>query len=160
MPKTHNTSRPKIDRLLNWFFRNKENIEPEYIETRAKIENKKHILYEMNVIDSKSSALLTHVSIMLAVLVVLITENDGFWMLFLIFELVVLLFVCMLLLRCVDIMGPPLRMPPKKAKNITNLYYDEIRLRRGIYQIMVRIVIIMTFLLILIMLIKTGIRYV
>lgn len=51
-------------------------------------------------------------------------------------------------------MGPPFRQPPadRGQRNIT--YKEEILIRRGIYQPMVRIVFLLTFLLIVIVLAK------
>jgi hypothetical protein len=44
------------------------------------LENGEHALYDMSVIDAKSSALLTHVSIMLAVIAVLLAQpNSATW---------------------------------------------------------------------------------
>lgn len=52
----------------------KPHLEEEYAEKRERVTLKKHILHDMEIIDSKSSALLTHVSLMIAVLIVLITN--------------------------------------------------------------------------------------
>ena len=126
--------------------------ESKYVTRRRRVNAIHHILHDMSIIDSKSSALLTHVSIMIAVVAVLLASLEPYtglvWRIALIVELVAFSAVTTLLLRCVDIMGPPFRQPPadRGQRNIT--YKEEILIRRGIYQLMVRIVFLLTFLLI------------
>lgn len=48
--------------------------ESKYVTRRRRVNAIRHILHDMSIIDSKSSALLTHVSIMIAVVAVLLAS--------------------------------------------------------------------------------------
>jgi hypothetical protein len=56
------------------FFRLTPQDERAFEAQRAGLKNREHFLYDMSLIDAKSSALLTHVSIMLAVVAVLLSQ--------------------------------------------------------------------------------------
>lgn len=145
-----------LDPLLFRLFSVIPDEEERYTALRKQLKNKEHFLYDMNIIDSKSSALLTHVSIMLAVVVVLISLAPGkIWEVIMTLELIAFTIVGMLLLRCVDVMGPPYKMPPEDPEEATEMYQKEILLRRGIYQTMVRVVFVLTIILISLVVIKT-----
>lgn len=93
---------------------------------------------------------------MLAVVAVLISfAPDKFWKMIMTCELLAFSIVGMLLLRCVDVIGPPRRMPPEDTKEIAEFYYKEVLLRRGIYQSMVRTVFLLTLILIILIITET-----
>jgi hypothetical protein len=124
---------------------------------RAGLENREHALHDMSIIDAKSSALLTHVSIMLAVIAVLLAQpNSSLWKWVFTAELIAFSVVSVLLLRCVDILGPPFRRPVPDADGGLEAYYrTEILLRRTIFQAMIRTVRFLTVCLIVIVAIKS-----
>jgi hypothetical protein len=126
--------------------------EQEFETQRAELKNRAHVLYDMGIIDAKSSALLTHVSIMLAVVAVLLTQpNAASWRWIYTGELIAFSAVGVLLLRCVDILGPPFRrLPREPAGGLEQYYRTEAMLRRAIFQAMVRAVRLLTVLLILV----------
>ena len=106
-----------------------------------------HILREMQIVDSKSSALLTHVSIMLVVASFFLPEGgEPDHYVFLIYaELIGLAAVALILLRCVDIMGPGLRKEYGNGSGINDdlnlihrIWSYEILIRRTLYQSLVR----------------------
>jgi hypothetical protein len=124
-------------------------------ETRNKWEEVKRIHYDMDVIDQKSSALLTHISVMFVVLSILLTASKTPWIsIFFATELVAYLFVAMTLLRCIDVMGPPFRELPEDVGKAKNAYYIEILLRREVYHRAVRLVYILTLFLIPVVIVK------
>lgn len=112
----------------------------------------------MDVLDSKSSALLTHISIMFVALGFFIIDNSNHWVIqsLLLMEFIIYLVVAMLLLRCIDIMGPPFRQLPNDAdeEKLAEIYYFEVTLRREIYVRSLRVVYTLTALLIPIILLK------
>src|ERR1700742_2057004 len=68
---------------------------------RAQLKNRAHALHDMSILDTKSSALLTHVSIMLAVVAVLLAQPNGtVWRWICTGELIAFSGVGVLLLRC------------------------------------------------------------
>lgn len=152
-----------LDKLILWLFRVKSEEEVNYAETRDKVSQIKHILYDMDIIDSKSSALLTHVSLMIAVLIGLMIvglgEEHYFIRLLLRVEIVIYIIIAMFLLRCVDIMGPPFRKLKTISKVVNIEYHKEVLLRRTIYQSMLRIVFLLTALLVLAAAFKYFIDY-
>jgi hypothetical protein len=105
-------------------------------------EDQQHFLHDMSIIDAKSSALLTHVSIMLAVIALFLGQpHTALWRWVFTVELTVFSVVAVLLLRCVDILGPPLRpLPSSDPEEIRKLYRAEILRRRAIFQFTVRAV--------------------
>ncbi len=124
---------------------------------RAGLKNRDHFLHDMSLIDSKSSALLTHVSIMLAVIAVLLAQpNSPVWKWIFTAELIAFSAVGVLLLRCVDILGPPFRrLSPDGDGKLEEYYRSEVLLRRAIFQGMVRMVRFLTVCLIVIVAIKS-----
>ena len=82
-----------IDELIKYAFNISIQEEKNYLTRRQKFKEENHeITKELDVIDSKSSALLTHVSIMLAVLAVLVesyyTKEGSPWLTVLVIGLV------------------------------------------------------------------------
>lgn len=140
-----------LDRLLVWWFDLKPQYEIEYERARKEehIPQIEHILKDMGIIDSKSSALLTHVSIMIAVAFGLTSLQDinSIIKIFLYFEAFAYIVVALLLMRCVDIMGPPFRTVEYNDSAIKENYLNEILIRRSVYQLAVRAVIWLTIVL-------------
>jgi len=129
--------------------------EKEFYSIRERTKDTKDILYDMDIIDSKSSALLTHISIMFVVLGFFLNEQNSFIVqAALLIEFVSYLIVGMLLLRCIDVMGPPFRIPPNDDAELKATYYIEVTLRREIYHRALRTVYILTAALIPIVFVK------
>lgn len=125
-------------------------------QLRGALPNREHVLHDMSVIDAKSSALLTHVSIMIAVVAVFLGQPSApHWTWVFTAELAVFSVVAMCLLRCIDIMGPPLRRVPSGDAEVVAAYYRrEILVRRGILQWMIRVVQFVTVAVIVTVLLK------
>jgi len=104
-------------------------------------------VYDMGVIDSKSSALLSHTSIILAVLGILINIG-GPAKIFFVIEFVLYAALATLLLRCVDILGPPYRPLVNDTEDLADYWHLEALIRRTIYQFVLRGVIFLSFFLI------------
>ncbi|MEH6628481.1 MAG: hypothetical protein V7739_18740 [Motiliproteus sp.] len=147
-----------VDKILYRIMRLEISDENNYADLRGSVNNIDHILYDMDLIDSKSAALLTHVSIMLAVVVgmmyALIESQNSIFALFLKFKIIFYAIVALGLLRCVDILGPPFRKIDKKNVSPDLFYYKEIMLRRAVYQFTIRMVYILTFALVVVMTFK------
>jgi hypothetical protein len=143
---------PRGTRILTKLFGLALEDEKAFEAQRAELKNRAHALHDMSILDTKSSALLTHVSIMLAVVAVLLAQPNGaLWRWIYTGELIAFSAVGVLLLRCVDIMGPPFRrLPPPANIELEDYYRMEVMLRRAIFQAMVRAVRILTVILILI----------
>ena len=136
-------------KFKQWFQITAEREEKHYT-TWSKADAIKDILYNMDIIDSKSSALLTHISIMFLVLGFFITDKGNPWFIhfLLLIEFIAYLVVSMVLLRCIDIMGPPFRQLPEDEEELKKTYYLEVALRREIYHRSIRTVYILTALFI------------
>ena len=145
-----------LDKLFKQWFEIDIIRESKYYSRRNKAEDIKDILYDMNIIDTKSNALLTHISIMFIVLGFFIHAEDNHWVILalLVLEFLAYLVTAMLLLRCVDIMGPPFRQPPESDEEIKQVYYFESTLRREIYARALRMAFILTVILFPIILLK------
>ncbi len=145
-----------LDKLFKRWFEINIDRESKYYSRRNKAEDIEDILYDMNIIDTKSNALLTHISIMFVVLGFFIHAEDNHWLVvtLLVIEFLAYVLTAMLLLRCVDIMGPPFRQPPEAEEEIKQVYYFEITLRREIYARALRVAFILTAMLIPIILFK------
>lgn len=147
-----------VDFFVKRFVGIDASIEQEYVARRKNLDpkDKEHILYDMDIIDSKSAALLTHVSIMLAVVVVLLSSMKiPFWRHLMTAELAAFSMVAMFLLRCVDVMGPPFRMPSDEPSKSLRLFREEVLIRRATYQLMLKTVFLLTGLLIALVLIES-----
>lgn len=143
---------PRDAHLLGRLFGLALHDEQAFEAQRAELTNRAHAFHDMSIIDAKSSALLTHVSIMLAVVAVLLAQpNPAVWRWIYTGELIAFSAVGVLLLRCVDILGPPFRRLPVAAEgNLEEYYRTEVMVRRAIFQAMVRAVRLLTVLLILV----------
>jgi hypothetical protein len=127
-------------------FRLSSDSERLFATRRSRLANIDHFLHDMSIIDAKSSALLSHVSIMLAVVAVFLAQAvAGVWKWVFIVELTIFSVVAVLLLRCVDILGPPFRpLGSDDSVEIEEFYRAEVLLRRAIFQGAVRVVRLLT----------------
>lgn len=148
-----------IDQLVPRFIKSDEEPESAFLNARHGADNKQQCHYDMDTIDSKSSALLTHISLMFVVLSLLLVsdQTNAVVMTLLALELACYLMIAMALLRCIDTMGPPLRDLPRKRDDeddraycaeIDLIYRVETTRRRSIYQHSLRAVAWLTLLLI------------
>lgn len=149
-----------VDKVFTVLLALDDEDERQFAETRKNINHINHILHDMVIIDTKSSALLTHVSVMLAVVIGMLftligpKESGSILAYMLKIEMVAYAVVAMVLLRCLDIMGPPFRKLKSGTLEIDAQYHREIVIRRAIYQLMSRVVFILTVVLILITFVK------
>ena len=149
-----------VDKVFKTFLSLNEEDERKFADARKDINHINHILHDMVIIDTKSSALLTHVSVMLAVVIGMLftligpNESGSILAYLLKVEMVTYAVVAMVLLRCLDIMGPPFRKLRNEMHEIDAQYHQEIVIRRAIYQLMSRVVFILTVVLILITFLK------
>jgi len=149
-----------VDKVFKTLLSLNEEDERKFADTRKDINHINHILHDMVIIDTKSSALLTHVSVMLAVVIGMLftligpKESGSILAYLLKVEMVAYAVVAMVLLRCLDIMGPPFRKLRNEMREIDAQYHKEIIIRRAIYQLMSRVVFILTVVLIMITFLK------
>ncbi|QOJ24074.1 MAG: hypothetical protein HRU78_10820 [Gammaproteobacteria bacterium] len=149
-----------VDKVFKTLLSLNEEDERKFADTRKDINHINHILHDMVIIDTKSSALLTHVSVMLAVVIGMLftligpNESGSILAYLLKVEMVAYAVVAMVLLRCLDIMGPPFRKLRNEMREIDAQYHKEIIIRRAIYQLMSRVVFILTVVLIMITFLK------
>ncbi len=108
-----------------------------------------HIWQDLRSIDAKSSGLLTHISVMFVVLGFLASEVDNiFLQVVLTLEFIAYIFSAMVLLRCLDMTGPPLKDLPDNHTEIRQLQAAEALLRKAVYVRVLRLVYVLTVLLI------------
>ncbi|MER0216702.1 MAG: hypothetical protein DU481_11075 [Nitrosomonas sp.] len=149
-----------VDKAFKTLLSLNEEDERKFADARKDINHINHILHDMVIIDTKSSALLMHVSIMLAVVIGMLftligpKESGSILAYMLKIEMVAYAVVAMVLLRCLDIMGSPFRKLRNEMHEIDAQYHQEIVTRRAIYQLMSRVVFILTVVLILITFLK------
>ncbi len=145
-----------LDKALTRFLSIKIDEGSEYFHVRKSMENIDQILHDMAILDSKSSALLTHISLMFVVVSFFLSESKGQELVqcLLLVEFVFYAITATMLLRCVEIMGPPIRKIPADEASLKNIYYLEITLRRGVYQYCLRAALVLTAALIPIVVLK------
>lgn len=149
-----------VDKVFKTLLSLNEEDERKFADVRKDINHINHILHDMVIIDTKRSALLTHVSVMLAVVIGMLftligpKESGSILAYMLKIEMVAYAVVAMVLLRCLDIMGPPFRKLRNEMREIDAQYHQEIIVRRAIYQLMSRVVFILTVVLVLITFLK------
>ena len=138
-----------FDSVVIWIWSLEPKLNEEYVAARRIIDDKTGgALYDMDVIDSKSSALLTHISIILAVLAVLINnESTARW--FFTVEFVLYALNATILLRCVDILGPPFRAVPSEDTDLRSYGHMEGLIRRTVYQFALRSAAVLTVVLVI-----------
>jgi hypothetical protein len=153
-----------LDRRLVSLSRLSEKVEADYVERRSAVPklDRDHVLYDMDILDSKTSSLLGHVSIMLVIVTGLLVSVDDVPVLqhLLAAELFCYAIAALMLLRAVDVMGGPLRLPPEVPQRASHRYRLEMLIRRAIYQYMLRFVALLTIALIPILGINTGMIFV
>lgn len=140
----------RLDALITGLFHIDPSHASEYYRQLNKIKEKTDIQHDANFIDTKCSALLTHISIMFLVLGIFITKENahGIFFLLLVIEFIAYVMAAMLILRCVDMMGPPFRQLPELEEAIQQTLLFEITLRREIYVRVLRLVFVLTAILI------------
>jgi len=91
-----------------------------YYEKLKSAEDVDHIWRDLRSIDAKSSGLLTHISVMFVVLGFLASSVDNFLLrLLLTVEFLAYILAAMVLLRCLDMTGPPLNdLPDDPAQSM------------------------------------------
>jgi hypothetical protein len=123
------------------------------------------LLWDLSNIDSKSSALLTHISVVIAILVLSfiyfvgdlpLTQNHLIIASFIIFEIILYLIVATIALRCLNIMGPPNIDHTISKKKYVKSLIRECLIRRRVYLFCLRFVIISTIILLLSIFVKIG----
>ena len=120
-----------------------------YYEKLKSAEDVDHIWCDLRSIDAKSSGLLTHISVMFVVLGFLASSVDNFLLrLLLTVEFLAYILAAMVLLRCLDMTGPPLNDLPDDPAALREVQAREALLRKTIYVRVLRLVYVLTALLI------------
>ena len=120
-----------------------------YYEKLKSAEDVDHIWRDLRSIDAKSSGLLTHISVMFVVLGFLASSVDNFLLrLLLTVEFLAYILAAMVLLRCLDMTGPPLNDLPDDPAALREVQAREALLRKTIYVRVLRLVYVLTALLI------------
>lgn len=126
-----------------------ENDPLEYYEKLENADNVDKIWQDLRSIDAKSSGLLTHISVMFVVLGFLAADANSIVLrVLLTLEFLAYIFAAMLLLRCLDMTGPPLNDLPADSAAIRKVQASEALLRKTVYVRVLRLVYILTALLI------------
>lgn len=113
------------------------------------------ILYDLSVIDAKSTALLTHISVIIAALVFSLSFfQDWFFRLAVGLEIIAYFLVTLVNLRCVYIMGPPHRGNVDDSKLYEEDFIAECLMRRTIYMYCLRSLFVLTSIIPIIALFK------
>ncbi len=148
-----------LDNLIKRWYQIDPQRESRRFAIRDEIRDIKSIFYDMDVVDSKSSALLTHISVMFVVLGVLLSSKNH-WIvnLSLSIELIAYVVVASFLLRSLDISASPFKSisqdDEQDAEKSKAFYHIEIAIRRATFAQSLRITYILTILLIPIILLK------
>jgi hypothetical protein len=104
---------------------------------------------DLRSIDAKSSGLLTHISVMFVVLGFLAADANNFLLrVLLAVEFLAYIFSAMMLLRCLDMTGPPLNDLPEDSTELRAVQAQEALLRKTVYVRVLRLVYVLTALLI------------
>ncbi len=144
-----------LDPLLKRVLANSDTDPEAYYDKLEAAENVEHIWQDLRSIDAKSSGLLTHISVMFVVLGFLAAEVDNTLLqVLLTLEFVAYIFAAMMLLRCLDMTGPPLKDLPDNSADIRRVQAREAFLRKTIYFRVLRLVYVLTALLIPVVVIK------
>jgi len=126
-----------------------------YYDKLNTAENIDNIWQDLRSIDAKSSGLLTHISVMFVVLGFLAADVNNFILkILLTIEFLAYIFAAMMLLRCLDMTGPPLNDLPGDSAEIREVQAREAFLRKAVYVRVLRLMYVLTGLLIPIVAIK------
>jgi len=138
-----------LDPMLRACLTQPEQDSQAYYEKLAAAEGIDNIWKDLRSIDAKSSGLLTHISVMFVVLGFLASDVDNFLLkLLLTAEFLAYIFAAMVLLRCLDMTGPPLNDLPDDSVELKAVQAREALLRKTIYVRVLRLVYVLTALLI------------
>ena len=138
-----------LDPMLRACLKQPEQASQAYYEKLAAAEGVDNIWKDLRSIDAKSSGLLTHISVMFVVLGFLASDVDNFLLkLLLTAEFLAYIFAAMVLLRCLDMTGPPLNDLPDDSAELKAVQAREALLRKTIYVRVLRLVYVLTALLI------------
>lgn len=138
-----------LDPMLRACLKQPEQASQGYYEKLAVAEGVDNIWKDLRSIDAKSSGLLTHISVMFVVLGFLASDVDNFLLkLLLTTEFLAYIFAAMVLLRCLDMTGPPLNDLPDDSAELKAVQAREALLRKTIYVRVLRLVYVLTALLI------------
>lgn len=120
-----------------------------YYDKLESAEGIDRIWNDLRSIDAKSSGLLTHISVMFVVLGFLAADAENIFLrVLLAVEFLAYIFAALVLLRCLDMTGPPLNDLPSDAAEMRLVQAHEALLRKTIYVRVLRLVYILTALLI------------
>lgn len=144
-----------LDPMLRASLNRSDKDQQDYYGKLEAAESIDYIWRDLRSIDAKSSGLLTHISVMFVVLGFLSAGVDNFLLrLLLAVEFLAYIFAALLLLRCLDMTGPPLNDLPKDQKELRTAQAREALLRKTVYVRVLRLVYVLTALLIPIVAIK------
>ena len=138
-----------LDPMLRAFLARTDSDPQAYYEKLDSAEGIDRIWQDLRSIDAKSSGLLTHISVMFVVLGFLASDVDNILLrLLLTAEFLAYIFAALVLLRCLDMTGPPLNDLPQDAAELRSVQAREALLRKTIYVRVLRLVYLLTALLI------------
>ncbi len=138
-----------LDPFLQSYLINSDDDPLQYYKKLENADNADRIWQDLRSIDAKSSGLLTHISVMFVVLGFLAADaNNIVLRVLLTLEFLAYIFAAMLLLRCLDMTGPPLNDLPGDSAEIRMVQAREALLRKTVYVRVLRLVYILTALLI------------
>ena len=134
-----------LDPFVRAALRIRPGAELEFFDLRRKTVGIDNILHDMSAINDKSSALLGHISLMIAAVSFFVSQTPGkVSSILLLVELVAYVLCSLLILRCLDVMGPPFRMPPSNDVERADYYFAEVELRRSLFVTALRAVWLLT----------------
>ena len=138
-----------LDPMLKSLIARSDGDSQDYYAKLESAEGIDHIWQDLRSIDAKSSGLLTHISVMFVVLGFLASDVDNMFLRSLLTaEFIAYIFAAMVLLRCLDMTGPPLNDLPQDATELRAVQASEALLRKTIYVRVLRLVYVLTALLI------------
>jgi len=138
-----------LDPMLKTFMVDANGDPQDYYGKLESAEGIDHIWQDLRSIDAKSSGLLTHISVMFVVLGFLASGVENLLLRSLLTaEFIAYIFAAMVLLRCLDMTGPPLNDLPEDTAGLRAIQAREALLRKTIYVRVLRLVYVLTALLI------------
>lgn len=138
-----------LDPMLKAWLSDTESDPQAYYDKLETAEGIDKIWNDLRSVDAKSSGLLTHISVMFVVLGFLAADVDNIVLrVLLTLEFLAYIFAALLLLRCLDMTGPPLNDLSADPREIRSVQAREALLRKTIYVRVLRLVYVLTALLI------------